>query len=242
MVDTCQANTMYTKFRSPEIVATGSSELGQSSYSHHADQDIGVAVIDRYTHFNLEYLENKVTNQSSKLSLGDLFGSYDEREIHSKPGIRYDLVTGGADAAQSKSLMDFFGAQAKVQLDTKGPDSTLSIRDINVLAAATPNEVVKSERITRPPHDRGVPKAPAGLQKLKSGSAVLMIAIGAIIALALLMPAVVWASLVTTVQSLPVEDVPKASVRLARNDKMAKLEKKAPIEVMVMSNGHTRAA
>lgn len=242
MVDTCQANTMYTKFRSPEIVATGSSELGQSSYSHHADQDIGVAVIDRYTHFNLEYLENKVTNQSSKLSLGDLFGSYDEREIHSKPGIRYDLVTGGADAAQSKSLMDFFGAQAKVQLDTKGRDSTLSIRDINVLAAATPDKVLKSEPITRPSHYTGVPKTPAGLQKWRSGSAVLITAIGAIITLALMMPALVWASLASSVQSKPVEDIPKASVRLARLDKTDKKGNKAPIEVMVMSNGHTRAA
>ena len=45
MIDTCQANTMYSKFYSPNILATGSSEIDQSSYSHHADQDVGVAVI-----------------------------------------------------------------------------------------------------------------------------------------------------------------------------------------------------
>ncbi len=33
MIDTCQANTMYSKFYSPNILATGSSELGESSYS-----------------------------------------------------------------------------------------------------------------------------------------------------------------------------------------------------------------
>lgn len=33
MVDTCQANTMYTKFYSPNILATGSSELRENSYS-----------------------------------------------------------------------------------------------------------------------------------------------------------------------------------------------------------------
>jgi phosphatidylinositol glycan class K len=33
MIDTCQANTMYTKFSSPNILATGSSELDQPSYS-----------------------------------------------------------------------------------------------------------------------------------------------------------------------------------------------------------------
>lgn len=33
MVDTCQANTMYSKIYSPNILATGSSELGENSYS-----------------------------------------------------------------------------------------------------------------------------------------------------------------------------------------------------------------
>lgn len=33
MIDTCQANTMYTKFYSPNIIATGSSQLHENSYS-----------------------------------------------------------------------------------------------------------------------------------------------------------------------------------------------------------------
>lgn len=33
MIDTCQANTMYTKIHSPNILATGSSKLNESSYS-----------------------------------------------------------------------------------------------------------------------------------------------------------------------------------------------------------------
>lgn len=33
MVDTCQANTLYTKFYSPNIIATGSSAKGENSYS-----------------------------------------------------------------------------------------------------------------------------------------------------------------------------------------------------------------
>ena len=33
MVDTCQANTMYSKLYSPNILATGSSQLGENSYS-----------------------------------------------------------------------------------------------------------------------------------------------------------------------------------------------------------------
>ena len=33
MIDTCQANTMYSKLYSPNILATGSSDLDENSYS-----------------------------------------------------------------------------------------------------------------------------------------------------------------------------------------------------------------
>ena len=33
MIDTCQATTMYSKFYSPNILATGSSQLAENSYS-----------------------------------------------------------------------------------------------------------------------------------------------------------------------------------------------------------------
>lgn len=33
MIDTCQANTMFSKFYSPNILATGSSEIRENSYS-----------------------------------------------------------------------------------------------------------------------------------------------------------------------------------------------------------------
>ena len=33
MIDTCQANTMYSKFYSPNVLATGSSVIHENSYS-----------------------------------------------------------------------------------------------------------------------------------------------------------------------------------------------------------------
>ncbi|KAK3491904.1 GPI-anchor transamidase precursor [Neurospora crassa] len=117
MIDTCQANTMYSKLYSPNIIATGSSELDQSSYSHHADNDIGVAVIDRYTYYNLEFLENEVKDTSSKKTVGDLFDSYTYEKIHSNAGVRYDLFPGGAEAARSRLVTDFFGNVQNVEID-----------------------------------------------------------------------------------------------------------------------------
>lgn len=42
MVDTCQATSMYSKFYSPNILATGSSEVGENSYSVHVISWIGL--------------------------------------------------------------------------------------------------------------------------------------------------------------------------------------------------------
>jgi len=117
MIDTCQANTMFSKFYSPSIIATGSSSIDQSSYSHHADSDVGVAVIDRYTYFNLEFLETQVRDQSSKKTLGDLFDSYDEEKVGSRPGVRYDLFPGGERAGRERLVMDFFGNVQNVEVD-----------------------------------------------------------------------------------------------------------------------------
>ncbi|KAJ9640996.1 glycosylphosphatidylinositol anchor biosynthesis [Coniosporium tulheliwenetii] len=117
MIDTCQANTMYSKLYSPSIIATGSSEIDQSSYSHHADADVGVAVIDRYTYYNLDFLETQVTGPGSKKTLGDLFDSYDESKIHSHPGVRYDLFPGGEQEARKRLVMDFFGNVQNVEVE-----------------------------------------------------------------------------------------------------------------------------
>ncbi|TGO32019.1 hypothetical protein BHYA_0365g00090 [Botrytis hyacinthi] len=123
MIDTCQANTMYSKFYSPNIIATGSSEIDQSSYSHHADNDVGVAVIDRYTYYNLDFLETQVREPGSKKTLGDLFDSYDESKIHSHPGVRWDLFPGGEQGGRERLLMDFFGNVQNVEVDKVANDT-----------------------------------------------------------------------------------------------------------------------
>lgn len=115
MIDTCQANTLFSKFYSPGIIPSGSSEIDQSSYSHHADQDIGVAVIDRYTYYNLKYLESAVLNKTSPLTLGDLFDSYNEDDIHSRPGFRFDLVKGGEATVRSRPIVNFFGSVQNIE-------------------------------------------------------------------------------------------------------------------------------
>lgn len=93
MIDTCQAASMYEKFYSPNILAVGSSLVGEDSLSvsvfcfakhnflilflflqHHVDPAIGVYIIDRYTYYALEFLE-KVTPDSKK-TMGEFVSVY----------------------------------------------------------------------------------------------------------------------------------------------------------------------
>ncbi|KAG6873586.1 glycosylphosphatidylinositol anchor biosynthesis [Termitomyces sp. T159_Od127] len=111
MIDTCQANSMYSKFYSPNILATGSSRVGENSYSYENDNDIGVAVIDSYTHFVLEYMER--INKTSHHTMSDLFATYDPAKIHSHPGVRSDLFR---RPLADTLITDFFGGVAHVEV------------------------------------------------------------------------------------------------------------------------------
>ncbi|GBE85948.1 GPI-anchor transamidase [Sparassis crispa] len=111
MIDTCQANTMYTKFYSPNILATGSSEIHENSYSHENDNDIGVAVIDSYTHHVLQFMEG--INKTSQKSMQDLFDTYDFEKIHSHAGVRADLFD---RPLQDTLVTDFFGGVSQAEV------------------------------------------------------------------------------------------------------------------------------
>ncbi|KAI8904207.1 peptidase C13 family-domain-containing protein [Powellomyces hirtus] len=115
MIDTCQAASMYKQIYSPNILAAASALTGQNSYSHHLDPEIGVAVIDRFTYYNLETLEKLKSGDESTLS--QLFGSYNRYAIASTPGIRTDLYPRGTGAAL---VTDFFGGVQNVQLTETG--------------------------------------------------------------------------------------------------------------------------
>ncbi|KAL6946513.1 glycosylphosphatidylinositol anchor biosynthesis [Hanseniaspora osmophila] len=114
MIDTCQANTMYSKFYSPNILAMGSSELDESSYSHHSDVEIGIAIIDRFTFYALEYLE-KIKEKNSNLSIQDLFDYLTFERVHSHAGMRTDLY--GKNVSQAL-ITDFFGSVQEFLPDT----------------------------------------------------------------------------------------------------------------------------
>ncbi|KAF9010266.1 peptidase C13 family-domain-containing protein [Cyathus striatus] len=136
MIDTCQANTMYSKFYSPNILATGSSKLGENSYSHSNDNDIGVAVIDAFTHYVLEFMEG--ANKTSHKTMQDLFDSYDAQKIGSHPGIRSDLFK---RPLRNTLITDFFGGVAQAEV--------VPALDDHLLATAGGGDINEKEPVTQ---------------------------------------------------------------------------------------------
>lgn len=111
LIDTCQANTMFSQFYSPNIVAAGSSARGEDSLSYELDPNIGVHLMDRWTFYLLQFLET--VTPSSKTSLGTLFRSFKFTEVKSTPGVRFDLFPKSID---STPITDFFGSSRRVNL------------------------------------------------------------------------------------------------------------------------------
>ncbi|TFK90451.1 hypothetical protein K466DRAFT_484750 [Polyporus arcularius HHB13444] len=136
MIDTCQANTMYSKFYSPNVLATGSSVIHENSYSYENDYDLGVAVIDSYTHYILEFMEG--INKTSQTTMEDLFNYYDPEKIHSHPGVRSDLF---GRPLRDALVTDFFGgvAQAEILPPLHNPrTSPISPEDVTSVLEASP--------------------------------------------------------------------------------------------------------
>ncbi|KAK7689428.1 glycosylphosphatidylinositol anchor biosynthesis [Cerrena zonata] len=111
MIDTCQANTMYSKFYSPNILATGSSKLDENSYSYENDMDLGISVIDRFTHYVLRFMES--VNKTSQATMQDLFDMYDPDKFASHAGVRSDLFNRPIDQTL---ITDFFGGVSQAEV------------------------------------------------------------------------------------------------------------------------------
>lgn len=114
MVDTCQAGSLSNAITSPNVVTIGSSKTGESSYAHHSDREVGVAVIDRFTFSTLDYLQRMKVGDSIRSGyLRDLFNFYDPRMLYSTPDYRTDMLGRSIDQVP---ITDFLGSILDVQL------------------------------------------------------------------------------------------------------------------------------
>ncbi|XP_062383484.1 GPI-anchor transamidase [Sardina pilchardus] len=133
IIDTCQGASMYERFYSPNIMALASSQVGEDSLSHQPDLAIGVHLMDRYTFYLLEFLED--IHPSSQSNMNDLFKVCPKSQCVSTPGHRTDLFQRDPG---SVLITDFFGSVRKVEITTA---------TINLTAPAAPVPEEKEARL-----------------------------------------------------------------------------------------------
>eukprot|EP00930_Biecheleria_cincta_P049935 TRINITY_DN35121_c0_g1_i1.p1 TRINITY_DN35121_c0_g1~~TRINITY_DN35121_c0_g1_i1.p1 ORF type:complete len:432 (+),score=73.06 TRINITY_DN35121_c0_g1_i1:28-1296(+) len=106
--DTCQAATLQNQFRSPGIIAMGSSGKKENSYSHHVDSEIGAAVVCRFTYHALHGL-NRLTSTSTE-TLQSFTGWFNPNLLKANPEMRTDLF--GRDPGRTL-LTEFLAATGR---------------------------------------------------------------------------------------------------------------------------------
>ncbi|XP_019968801.2 GPI-anchor transamidase [Paralichthys olivaceus] len=130
IIDTCQGASMYERFYSPNLMALASSQVGEDSLSHQPDLAIGVHLMDRYTFYLLEFLED--IHPASKTNMNDLFKVCPKSHCVSTPGHRTDLFLRDPG---SVLVTDFFGSVRKVELTTETINLTSPIKPTEENAA-----------------------------------------------------------------------------------------------------------
>jgi len=113
-VDTCQASTLAKHFASPGVLALGSSVRNENSYSHHADDLLGTAVIDRFTYHVLDFMNAK----GSQASIAQLMSHLSRDRLHSTARIEADHFARKLDEVP---LTDFLGSVLQVDMRLLAP-------------------------------------------------------------------------------------------------------------------------
>ncbi|XP_061587925.1 GPI-anchor transamidase [Cololabis saira] len=119
IIDTCQGASMYERFYSPNLMALASSQVGEDSLSHQPDLAIGVHLMDRYTFYLLEFLED--IHPASKSNMNDLFKVCPKSQCVSTPGHRTDLFLRDPG---SVLITDFFGSVRKIEITMEAVNLT----------------------------------------------------------------------------------------------------------------------
>ncbi|XP_055979520.1 GPI-anchor transamidase [Sorex fumeus] len=141
IIDTCQGASMYERFYSPNIMALASSQVGEDSLSHQPDPAIGVHLMDRYTYYVLEFLEE--INPASQTNMNDLFQVCPKSLCVSTPGHRTDLFQRDP---KNVLITDFFGSVRKVEITTE----TISLQTDSRIMESSHEEDWMDEELIEP--------------------------------------------------------------------------------------------
>ncbi|OAF70432.1 GPI transamidase [Intoshia linei] len=116
IIDTCHAESMFTKIYSPNVVSIASSRRIEDSFSYSVDYDIGVYNIDRFSYHMNIFLENLTPEDS----LEDLSRVCPTELCISTPV----MASSSKISFKDIKVVDFFASQRHIDL-------TESVFDLN---------------------------------------------------------------------------------------------------------------
>lgn len=103
IADTCQAFTLGNDIKAHNVYMVGSALKDENSYAHHSDYDLGLSVIERYTHKLMEFLRGR---NLSRITLQQaLIDHFDYREQRAHVGSR---AVASRRAMWQVPMSDFF--------------------------------------------------------------------------------------------------------------------------------------
>lgn len=108
-VETCEAESLTQAVSSPNTLTVATSKLGEKSYSHHSDTDVGLHVIDRVTFYTQEWFST--VGPTSEATLEQLLQYVRKQKLDST--LVWD--TSRFPLPLSKvPVLDFFGSTPRV--------------------------------------------------------------------------------------------------------------------------------
>uniref|UniRef100_A0A3Q3K0T2 GPI-anchor transamidase n=1 Tax=Monopterus albus TaxID=43700 RepID=A0A3Q3K0T2_MONAL len=149
IIDTCQGASMYERFYSPNLMALASSQVGEDSLSHQPDLAIGVHLMDRYTFYLLEFLED--IHPASKTNMNDLFKVCPKSQCVSTPGHRTNLFLRDPG---SVLITDFFGSVRKVEITMETINFTDHVKQLQKETYSYVDQLPVSEIIHQKPKQK----------------------------------------------------------------------------------------
>jgi len=105
IADTCQAFTLFDKVTTPNVMTLGTSLIDESAYAHHSDNDLGLAVIERWTH---HFIENYHKRSNPRATLQQsMVSPFDNKHVlMARVGIKDDT---SRRKFKDTKLSEFFG-------------------------------------------------------------------------------------------------------------------------------------
>lgn len=152
IADTCQAFTLFDKITTPNVYALGTSLRNENAYAHHSDKELGLSVIERWTHGFLKQYEKRPVHPATttlyelmvqpfehKKVLGasvGVLGDFRELPLHEffgSPPMKQKAMMKRQQAESPKVVLPIQPTiSAKVspkKRDTAAPDKTLTVAE-----------------------------------------------------------------------------------------------------------------